>query len=108
MVARLPAPLIASMGAWSNQAFAAPVSAFTNATPLEMARAYATLANGGYRLDSSMFRNEPIALAATLAVAIGCSAAKLLGNREYRELLDRPRARTQPGSPVSRDRVRSR
>jgi penicillin-binding protein 1A len=32
------------------------------ATPLEMARAYATLANGGYRLDSSMFRNEPIAV----------------------------------------------
>ena len=29
------------------------------ATPLEMARAYATLANGGYRLDSSIFGNEP-------------------------------------------------
>jgi penicillin-binding protein 1A len=29
------------------------------ATPVEMARAYATLANGGYRLDSSMLRNEP-------------------------------------------------
>ncbi len=32
------------------------------ATPVEMARAYTTLANGGYRLDSSMFRNEPIAV----------------------------------------------
>ena len=32
------------------------------ATPIEMARAYATLANGGYRLDSSIFRNEPIAV----------------------------------------------
>ena len=28
------------------------------ATPLEMARAYATLANGGYRLDSSIFRER--------------------------------------------------
>jgi penicillin-binding protein 1A len=32
------------------------------ATPLEMARAYATLANGGYRLDSTMFHDEPIAV----------------------------------------------
>ena len=32
------------------------------ATPLEMARAYATLANGGYRLDSSIFGNEPRAV----------------------------------------------
>src|SRR5215469_4576652 len=32
------------------------------ATPLEMARAYATLANGGYRLDSTKFGNEPIAV----------------------------------------------
>jgi len=32
------------------------------ATPVEMARAYATLANGGYRLDSSKFGNEPIAV----------------------------------------------
>jgi penicillin-binding protein 1A len=32
------------------------------ATPIEMARAYATLANGGYRLDSSKFGNEPIAV----------------------------------------------
>jgi penicillin-binding protein 1A len=30
------------------------------ATPLEMARAYSTLADGGYRLDSSILRNEPI------------------------------------------------
>ena len=30
------------------------------ATPVEMARAYATLANGGYRLDSSIFQNEPM------------------------------------------------
>jgi penicillin-binding protein 1A len=29
------------------------------ATPLEMARAYATLANGGYRLDSSKLGNQP-------------------------------------------------
>jgi penicillin-binding protein 1A len=32
------------------------------ATPIEMARAYATLANGGYRLDSTKFGNEPIAV----------------------------------------------
>jgi penicillin-binding protein 1A len=32
------------------------------ATPLEMARAYATLANGGYRLDGSIFGNEPRAI----------------------------------------------
>ena len=32
------------------------------ATPLEMARAYATLADGGYRLDSSLFQNQPIAV----------------------------------------------
>ena len=32
------------------------------ATPVEMARAYATLANGGYRLDSSMFHNQPNAV----------------------------------------------
>jgi penicillin-binding protein 1A len=32
------------------------------ATPIEMARAYATLANGGYRLDSSIFHNQPIAV----------------------------------------------
>jgi penicillin-binding protein 1A len=32
------------------------------ATPLEMARAYATLANGGYRLDTSMFHDEPNAV----------------------------------------------
>jgi penicillin-binding protein 1A len=32
------------------------------ATPVEMARAFATLANGGYRLDSSMFHDEPIAV----------------------------------------------
>ncbi|HUY70809.1 MAG TPA: PBP1A family penicillin-binding protein [Gaiellaceae bacterium] len=32
------------------------------ATPLEMARAYATLADGGYRLDSSMFGNQPNAV----------------------------------------------
>ncbi len=30
------------------------------ATPIEMARAYATLANGGYRLDSSLFENQPL------------------------------------------------
>jgi len=29
------------------------------ATPLEMARAYATLANGGFRLDSSLFGDQP-------------------------------------------------
>ena len=33
------------------------------ATPLEMARAYATLANGGNRIDSSLFGNEPRAVA---------------------------------------------
>jgi penicillin-binding protein 1A len=33
------------------------------ATPLEMARAYTTLADGGYRIDSSIFGNEPIAVA---------------------------------------------
>ncbi len=32
------------------------------ATPLEMARAYATLANGGYRLDTSIFHDEPNAV----------------------------------------------
>ena len=32
------------------------------ATPLEMARAYATLANGGYRLDGSIFGNQPRAV----------------------------------------------
>ena len=32
------------------------------ATPLEMARAYATLADGGYRLDGSIFGNEPRAI----------------------------------------------
>ncbi len=37
-------------------------SAPSRRRPLEMARAYATLANGGYRLDSSIFRNEPIAV----------------------------------------------
>ena len=30
------------------------------ATPLEMARAYASLADGGYRLDSSLFGDEPL------------------------------------------------
>jgi penicillin-binding protein 1A len=30
------------------------------ATPVEMARAYATLANGGYRLDSSILQDEPM------------------------------------------------
>jgi membrane peptidoglycan carboxypeptidase len=30
------------------------------ATPVEMARAYATLANGGYRLDSSIQQDEPM------------------------------------------------
>jgi penicillin-binding protein 1A len=29
------------------------------ATPLEMARAYASFANGGYRLDDSLYGNEP-------------------------------------------------
>jgi penicillin-binding protein 1A len=33
------------------------------ATPLEMARAYATFADGGYRLDDSMYGNEPRAIA---------------------------------------------
>jgi penicillin-binding protein 1A len=32
------------------------------ATPVEMARAYATLANGGYRLDGSIFHNQPLAV----------------------------------------------
>ncbi len=32
------------------------------ATPLEMARAYATLADGGYRLDSSIFGDQPLAV----------------------------------------------
>jgi penicillin-binding protein 1A len=32
------------------------------ATPLEMARAYASLADGGYRLDSSLFGNAPLAV----------------------------------------------
>ena len=32
------------------------------ATPLEMARAYASLANGGYRLDSSLFADQPVAV----------------------------------------------
>ena len=32
------------------------------ATPLEMARAYATLADGGYRLDSSIFADQPLAV----------------------------------------------
>jgi UDP-GlcNAc:undecaprenyl-phosphate GlcNAc-1-phosphate transferase len=52
-------------------------------------------ATGSAVLFSLYYRKEPIALAATFAVAISCSAAKLLGNREYRELLDRPRARSQ-------------
>jgi penicillin-binding protein 1A len=30
------------------------------ATPLEMARAYATLADGGYRLDSTVFGDQPL------------------------------------------------
>ena len=33
------------------------------ATPLEMARAYTTLADGGDRLDSLLFQNEPLAVA---------------------------------------------
>ena len=32
------------------------------ATPLEMARAYASLADGGYRLDSSLFGDAPLAV----------------------------------------------
>jgi membrane peptidoglycan carboxypeptidase len=32
------------------------------ATPLEMARAYETLADGGYRIDSSLFGNQPLAI----------------------------------------------
>ena len=32
------------------------------ATPLEMARAYAAFANGGYRLDNSLFHDEPLAI----------------------------------------------
>ncbi|HWE82580.1 MAG TPA: PBP1A family penicillin-binding protein, partial [Gaiellaceae bacterium] len=32
------------------------------ATPLEMARAYTTLADGGFRLDGSLFGNEPLAI----------------------------------------------
>ena len=32
------------------------------ATPLEMARAYAAFADGGYRLDNSMFGNAPLAI----------------------------------------------
>jgi len=32
------------------------------ATPLEMARAYAAFADGGYRLDNSMFGNTPLAI----------------------------------------------
>jgi UDP-GlcNAc:undecaprenyl-phosphate GlcNAc-1-phosphate transferase len=44
---------------------------------------------GSAVLLSLYFRNEPIALAATLAVALACGAAKVLGNREYRTLLGR-------------------
>jgi penicillin-binding protein 1A len=32
------------------------------ATPLEMARAYETLADGGYRIDSSLFGNQPLTI----------------------------------------------
>lgn len=42
---------------------------------------------GSAVLLSLYFRNEPIALAATLAVGIGCTAAKLFGNRRDKEVL---------------------
>jgi UDP-GlcNAc:undecaprenyl-phosphate/decaprenyl-phosphate GlcNAc-1-phosphate transferase len=51
-------------------------------------------ATGSAVLLSLYLRNEPIALAATLAVALGCGAAKVLGNREYLELFARPGARS--------------
>jgi UDP-GlcNAc:undecaprenyl-phosphate/decaprenyl-phosphate GlcNAc-1-phosphate transferase len=40
---------------------------------------------GAAVLLSLYFRNEPIALAATLAVAVGCAATKLIANRERRQ-----------------------
>jgi hypothetical protein len=53
-------------------------------------------------LLSLYFRNEPIALAATLAVGVGCAAAKLLGNREYKELLERPGMRSRRDSQTDK------
>jgi UDP-GlcNAc:undecaprenyl-phosphate GlcNAc-1-phosphate transferase len=47
-------------------------------------------ATGSAVLLSLYFRNEPIALAATLAVAIGCAATKLLANREHKKSMESP------------------
>ena len=43
------------------------------ATPIEMARAYASLANGGYRLDDSLYGNEPRAIE---CIAVGTGTCK--------------------------------
>jgi len=45
-------------------------------------------ATGSAVLLSLYFRNEPIALAATLAVGIGCAATKLLDNHQLKEQAD--------------------
>ena len=43
------------------------------ATPLEMARAYASLANGGFRLDDSLYGNEPRTIE---CIAVGSGTCK--------------------------------
>ena len=64
------------------------------ATPLEMARAYATLANGGYRLDNSLFRDEPLAI-------------KSITDAERQDRSrTRPSASPCPGSPATTRRSR--
>src|SRR4029077_1114112 len=42
------------------------------ATPLEMARAFASFANGGYRIDGSIFGNTPRAIECVAAAGGAC------------------------------------
>ena len=51
------------------------------ATPLEMARAYASFANGGYRIDGSIFGNEPRAVE-SVQDAHGVKKNKVVERRE--------------------------
>jgi UDP-GlcNAc:undecaprenyl-phosphate GlcNAc-1-phosphate transferase len=57
---------------------------------------------GSAVLLSLYFRNEPIALAATVAVGIGCAAAKLFDSYGYKEILKRPAIRSRRKSEVQK------
>ena len=74
------------------------------ATPLDMARAYASFADGGYRIDDSLFGNEPRADRVCLENAHGATAARTTARAQAGTRLDAPTAGGRDRGSNARER----